>query len=136
VVAELPAIDLNARSATRLNDYPWQFYWKKLLSPEDFEEDAVKPDLVVQPVTIWNHQIIDGKALGSFGYGTYRLRCNLNARQTRGNENTCAAHKLPRVYERRAACEAGKVGKSADDYKPMRRSALLFLGPRATISIW
>ena len=130
VVAELPAIDLNARSATRLNDYPWQFYWKKLLSPENFEEDAVKPDLVVQPVTIWNHQIIDGKALGSFGYGTYRLRCNLNARGKRLALRIPAPLTSYRVFVNgELLSEAGRVAESAEAYKPVRRSALLFFTP-------
>lgn len=126
---ELPTIDLNARGAIRLHDYPWQFYWKQLLSPEDFDNE-VKPDLVMQPVTIWNHQIVGGEELGSYGFATYRLRCKLNAYGKRVAIRIPAPLTSYRVYiNGELLAEAGKVGKSADDYHPMRRSALLFFRP-------
>ncbi|AFM12214.1 hypothetical protein Turpa_1566 [Turneriella parva DSM 21527] len=124
---ELPTIDLNAGDAIRLHDYPWQFYWKKLLSPKDFESGAAKPDLIMQPVTIWNHQIIAAEELGSYGYATYRLRCRLNAHGKRVALRIPAPLTSYRVYVNgELLAEAGKVGESAEDYKPMRRSALIF----------
>lgn len=129
---ELPTINLNASGAVRLHDYPWHFYWRKLLSPEDFAAGALKPDIVMQPVTIWNHQVIGGQELGSFGYATYRLHCKLNTHGRRVALRIPAPLTSYRVFiNGELLAEAGKVAETAKDHKPMRRSALLFFRPAA-----
>jgi len=126
----LPTIRLNETGAIRLHDYPWQFYWQKLLSPQDFEEGTQKPDLIMRPVTIWNHQVVGGKSLGSFGYATYRLRCKLDSQGRRVAVRIPAPLTSYRVFiNGELHAEAGKVATDKENYQPMRRSALIFFRP-------
>lgn len=51
----------------------WEFYWKELLTPQDFKTNPKpKPRYFDLPAT-WNKYRIDGKELGSEGFATYRL---------------------------------------------------------------
>lgn len=54
-------------------DGNWEFYWKRLLFPEDFQKSPA-PDLFLNVPDIWNSARIAGQELGGMGYATYRLR--------------------------------------------------------------
>ncbi|HBE78070.1 MAG TPA: histidine kinase [Firmicutes bacterium] len=51
----------------------WDFYWKKLLTYQDFGRNR-KPDLRVKAPAVWNKYRIRGKRLPGFGWATYRLQ--------------------------------------------------------------
>jgi serine phosphatase RsbU (regulator of sigma subunit) len=58
----------------------WEFYWGKLLSPEDFKNQSLKElggAYLIVP-GIWTGQQFKNETLGSYGYGTYRLRIKLD----------------------------------------------------------
>lgn len=50
----------------------WEFYWRELLEPEDFQHYDVKPHYVYVP-NLWAAYEIEGQQLSSQGYATYRL---------------------------------------------------------------
>ncbi len=53
----------------------WDFYWNKLLGPEDFKSDQPPvPDCFPVVPSYWKGYIVNGKELPGQGYGTYRLR--------------------------------------------------------------
>lgn len=54
-------------------DGEWEFYWNRLLTPEDFEKDAPVPDGYMQVPSLWNGKTINGERLPAFGCATYRL---------------------------------------------------------------
>ncbi|PKL34550.1 MAG: adenylate cyclase [Spirochaetae bacterium HGW-Spirochaetae-10] len=54
-------------------DGAWEFYWKRLLTPGDFQK-APAPDLFLDVPDSWNAARIAGQELGGTGYATYRLR--------------------------------------------------------------
>jgi len=53
----------------------WEFYWKKLLKPEDFSqsEPPEKTGILSLP-GVWNGYLVNGKKLSGDGYATYRLK--------------------------------------------------------------
>ena len=56
----------------------WEFYWARLLTPEDFRgPDPPVPDGYVRVPGVWNALTVDGRPVGARGYGTYRLLIQL-----------------------------------------------------------
>lgn len=62
-------------------DGAWEFYWKRLLTPGDFQK-ASAPDLFLDVPGSWNAARIAGQELGGTGYATYRLRILLPENST------------------------------------------------------
>lgn len=54
-------------------DGEWIFYWEKLLTPDNFEQNQYKGIPVTVP-SYWESYEVDGKELPGLGYGTYSLR--------------------------------------------------------------
>ena len=52
----------------------WEFYWNSLVSKNDFENNAVKSDGLIEVPLSWNYFKIQDKKLPGFGYATYRLK--------------------------------------------------------------
>lgn len=60
------------RSVIRL-DGEWEFYWNRLLVPDDFAENpALKPDLYGWVPRVWNKYQLEGRTLSGKGFATYR----------------------------------------------------------------
>lgn len=51
----------------------WEFYWKQLLEPGDFEGNEHVRSYVTVP-HIWKDEVINESKLESYGYATYRLK--------------------------------------------------------------
>jgi len=52
----------------------WEFYWRKLLKPDDFHNDnSIKPDLFGTVPSYWTSYQSDSKKITSMGFATYRL---------------------------------------------------------------
>src|SRR5664280_1796053 len=51
----------------------WEFYWKKMLRPNDFSEDHYKPDYYGKVPSYWNDYPSESVKTEKFGYATYRL---------------------------------------------------------------
>ncbi|WP_416147475.1 ATP-binding protein [Salipaludibacillus sp. HK11] len=52
-------------------DGEWEFYWQQLLTPTDLEVEVTEPSYIEVPGS-WKNQTVNGDALTSSGYGTYR----------------------------------------------------------------
>ena len=56
-------------------DGEWEFFYGKLLTPDDFnKQPVVKPDGFALVPYYWNNQLIGGKKFNAIGFATYRLR--------------------------------------------------------------
>lgn len=51
----------------------WEFYWKKILSPDDFLSTKPQPDGYINVPAYWNGFKINDETAGGKGFATYRL---------------------------------------------------------------
>ena len=54
-------------------DGEWEFYWNKLLTPEDFAENTAQPAAYMQVPSLWSKKTVQGTTHPVFGCATYRL---------------------------------------------------------------
>lgn len=54
-------------------DGEWEFYWRQLLTPNDFGQKIAHSQQIVNVPGAWNSYIPDDAAASGMGYGTYRL---------------------------------------------------------------
>jgi signal transduction histidine kinase len=74
-VLDLTGFDLARDGPVALNGQ-WEFYWDRLLSPDDFGPGATPPDpsgLMTLP-GVWKDHELDGRPLPGHGKATFRLR--------------------------------------------------------------
>ncbi len=122
-VLDLTDWDLEMDGAVKL-DGEWEFYWRHLLTPEDFAEKQSSEKLNTEKILVkipknWNKYKIDNVNLESDGYATFRLEVEL-----KNSENTIGI-KLPiigtsyklwingKIYN-----STGKVAKSRKEFSP------------------
>lgn len=71
-VLDLRGLDKNQKFIVKLNG-EWEFYWKKMLRPHDFETSAFRPDCYGKVPSYWtDYQKLSVKT-EKFGYATYKL---------------------------------------------------------------
>jgi signal transduction histidine kinase len=51
----------------------WEFYWKQLLKPDDFNNGNIKPDLFGNVPTYWTRYSAESVKTSGMGFATYRL---------------------------------------------------------------
>jgi len=109
----------------------WEFYWSKLLSPDDFRMGR-KPESTgwfAMPA-VWNGVSVNGRALGGSGFATFRLRLRVDPLQGRQALLIPYAFTAYRMWiDNRLAVEVGRVGKSADTMTPKYRTTIAFIDP-------
>jgi signal transduction histidine kinase len=71
-VMDLRQISNNEKFILKLNG-EWEFYWKKMLHPEDFALSAIKPDYYGRVPSYWTDYNQDSVKTTQYGYATYRL---------------------------------------------------------------
>jgi signal transduction histidine kinase len=57
----------------------WEFYWKKMLRPHDFQTGSIKPDYFGKVPSYWTDYPKESVKTEKFGYATYRLTVLLPA---------------------------------------------------------
>jgi signal transduction histidine kinase len=57
----------------------WEFYWGKMLHPNDFNSDSIKPDYFGNIPSYWSDYPQESVKTENFGYSTYRLTVLLPA---------------------------------------------------------
>ncbi|MBD2863367.1 ATP-binding protein [Paenibacillus oceani] len=74
-IMDLSGWDYQRNERIRL-DGEWEFYWNRLLTPEEFRRAGADtpslPDLIKVP-SIWNGKTVNGEQLPAHGYATYRM---------------------------------------------------------------
>jgi len=105
----------------------WDFFWKKLLTPEDLKKDpALKPDLVIEPGS-WNDVKLNDAPIGGKGFATYRVILR----------NLPKKYLMLDAYSVQTSCrifinntlvlETGKPGTTKETTMPMNRDAQVTL---------
>lgn len=85
---DLRSIDLN-ENAVALNGY-WELYWDQLITPDTKTKTLTA---YTKFPALWGNTIVNGKALPSLGYATYRLRVFLSQKN-----HAPLALKIPDTY--------------------------------------
>jgi Signal transduction histidine kinase len=95
-----------------------EFYWNKLLTPDDFTKSLQQKDGYLKIPGLWNGKVVNGKRIDGNGYATIRFWLNLDRHQSYGlkiKEFECAY----RIWiDGKLKTECGKVGKSEKEMKP------------------
>lgn len=71
-VIDLSSWDFQQDGNVRL-DGKWDFYWKRLLTYHDFQQNKAGQPVQVDVPDVWNGIVADGAKLPGEGYATYRL---------------------------------------------------------------
>ncbi|MBN2158554.1 MAG: SpoIIE family protein phosphatase [Spirochaetes bacterium] len=101
-------------------DGEWEFYWNRLLGPEDFRNAGLEQSRWYIPVPgVWSGMVIDNREIDCDGFATYRLRVLI------GRIDGLLALKLQEVntactlwVNGRQILSNGRVGTSRDGYVP------------------
>ncbi len=72
-VLDLSQLSDTGQFIVRLNG-EWEFYWKKMLHPHDFEAGSPLPDYFGKVPSYWTDYPQDKIRTEKFGYATYRLK--------------------------------------------------------------
>ncbi|MDR7855108.1 sensor histidine kinase [Tissierella sp.] len=111
-------------------DGQWEFYWKELLTPEDFNKVDLESEnnLIVLP-RAWNKYEFDGQELSGKGYATYRLLIKNNSDESLGI-------KLPRIFTAyklwvngELTAWAGQVGTDINQMTPQYLPQIKYINP-------
>ncbi len=121
---DLTAYHFEKRGLVQLNG-AWEFYWKQLYKPEDFQHQTLKPSGFIQVPNSWNNfKYIDKKnkikkELGGKGYATYRAVIKL---PRKGLKLALKAPPISTAYQLycqgQLLVSAGVVGKSKREEVP------------------
>lgn len=57
---------------------PWEFYWNRLLGPDDFADGSPRDASIVSIPAQWKSYTIGGQTLSNEGYATYRMKFALS----------------------------------------------------------
>lgn len=106
----------------RLNG-EWEFFWNKLLTPEDFEKRSYKPDYYGKVPSYWIDYPEDLIRTTKFGYATYRLIVLLprGYRQALAIDVPVFDSSYDLYLNGRYLGGNGKPGSSAEETKPEYR---------------
>ncbi|MBN2663037.1 MAG: SpoIIE family protein phosphatase [Bacteroidales bacterium] len=75
-IAEKGVLDLRNWDFTKSNvelKGEWEFFWNKLYTPEDFENQVHTPDAYIAVPGSWSGTLVNDQPLPDTGYATYRL---------------------------------------------------------------
>jgi PAS domain S-box-containing protein len=101
-------------------DGQWEFYWDKLIEPEEFSKvdlSGAKEYLMVPG--IWNGQVVRGRKLPGQGYGTYHLKVLLKpGREIMSFKLMSLGTAYSLYVNGRLVASAGQVGKTRETMKP------------------
>ncbi|WP_411680991.1 ATP-binding protein [Clostridium thailandense] len=99
-------------------DGQWEFYYNKLLTPENFKKGVVKTGVINIPGN-FNGYNYNGRQLGETGYATYRLRVVTNKVEDLYAIKTEFIQSAQKMWiNGKVVEECGKVGKSKQEMEP------------------
>lgn len=121
----------------------WEFYWKKLYTPNENFLIKENIDYIKQP-TNWIVKHSEGKPLPNYGYATYRLKIKLNPNLFRQEENrlilglkVIEAHSAYKLWvDTMALMQNGIVDSSEKRFKPrVKPESVSFYNYKDTLTI-
>ena len=99
-------------------DGEWEFYWGKLLTPDDFaikkQKSTISPDGYIKVPSPWK-DTIGGIQLSDKGVATYRLKVKLGSANTMYGIKTTSIRMSNRIFVE--GLDVGKSGNPAMSYK-------------------
>lgn len=106
-------------------DGEWEFYWKRLLTPADFEKEP-HPECDYIPVPMaWKGYRLNKKKLGPYGYATYRTIIKAPS-----GKYALLTSKVETAFtiwvNGQKLSSVGVVGKDSDSAKPQYLNAMEF----------
>jgi signal transduction histidine kinase len=136
-VIDLRQIEYNDRFIIKLNG-EWEFYWKKMLRPNDFESGNPIPDIYGKVPSYWTDYHSGSFTAEKEGYGTYHLTILLpgDFRQTLAFDVPVFDSSYDLYINDQYYCSNGVPGRSADETKPeYRRNFFRLIPSKDTLSI-
>lgn len=115
--ADISGEELSSGKIISLNG-TWEFYYKELLEPDDFQSQPLKNVTFLEVPDDWDHFLYEGKRIGSYNYGTYRVKIYT------GNDNTFYFRLMPPNSAYKIWIngiffgECGRVGKKLQEEIP------------------
>jgi diguanylate cyclase (GGDEF)-like protein len=113
------------KEVIRLNGQ-WEFYWNKLLEPQELNSTNLQSDGYIDLPSSWNGYNINSKELTGDGYATYRLSFKIE-------EKGKLALKIPRIFTSynlwingQQLSSAGKVGRNKETSSPQYLPKVVF----------
>lgn len=103
-------------------DGEWDFYWQKLLTPQDFLEQTIPAkSTTIEVPSSWNGKQVNSEVLTGNGYATYRLVVTIpesQVGQTLGIKVSYSATASKLWINGKLISQDGKVGISRNDMIP------------------
>ncbi|WP_174410698.1 sensor histidine kinase [Desulfovibrio psychrotolerans] len=129
-VLDLRGFDPATMGPARL-DGAWEFYWNRLLTPQDFAAStAPSPSGLISLPGTWRGMLVNGETLGGTGQATLRLRLRL---WPEADTLTLRLFDIPMAYRLWAngqlVAGSGIVGTDADSETPLRSLVLARIAP-------
>lgn len=130
-VAERGVLDLSrwdvARDGPVALNGQWEFYWDRLLAPEDFKPDLAPPQpsgFMNLPGT-WKGQMLHGQPLCGQGQATFRLRLLPGPEVPQLALRLISIHAAYRLWaDGKLVAQSGVVGRSSATETPLRSLVL------------
>ncbi len=125
--AELGVIDLRDWDLSKKTNIKlkgeWEFYWKKLYTPEDFNKNKIKPPTAYLEVPgTWKKVKKDGKLLPDTGFATYRLVIFVDTNKTSNKTFMIRVGEVLSSYKLwvndKKIIDVGKVAQNSNIAKP------------------
>ncbi len=122
--------------AVKLNG-EWEFYWNKMLRPNDFESSTRKPDFYGSVPSYWTDYPKEIVGEGKTGYATYRLKVILppGFKKALGVDLPVFDSSYDIYINGKYCGWNGIPGKTAEETKPEYRRVFFRLEPSDTLDI-
>ncbi|MFW5770231.1 MAG: SpoIIE family protein phosphatase [Spirochaetota bacterium] len=115
----LESIDFNQHRPVKLDGH-WEFYWKQLLTPEDFDTcKKIPAERYAEVPGQWNGIKINNTTLRGDGYATYRLKVKTGNHQPQLAIKAIDMRTAYRMFVNgKEVARNGKVGTSREKMRP------------------
>lgn len=111
----------------------WEFYWNKLLIPQDFHGNLKHQHIMVPGA--WEHQNVGGEQLSNRGFGTYRTQLMIPQRDV-GKQQAFQFQYIASAYRMWINGDEypglGKVGRTIAEETPHMQKSIVVFEPKTT----
>ncbi len=114
-------------------DGSWEFYWNKLLVPQDFSTKEKSPAAFLRVPGDWNNSPPESGQVSGQGYGTYRLKVKLSNSELLKPKglyisSVASAYKL--WVDGELLAENGKIGTDPAEMQPKNYAKIVLFTPK------
>lgn len=114
-------------------DGEWEFYWKQLIYPQDFEK--IVPNDYVRVPGLWNNYVVNDEKIRGKGYATFRLLIDYKGKdRILGMELGDMGTAYDLYIDDVLVAENGQVGKNAKESIPGSQHNMAFFRIKSGIT--